>query len=110
MSEAPKIQFITPAELPSLYCNNARVLISYNDVRIYFGETVAVPRGPLFLTPGEVTQSQADTAMERICLVISPEFARALYEVLGESIEKFEARFGKLRPKPTNLPTEPKTT
>ena len=97
-----RIRFVTPTELPSLYSNNARVMLSYNDFRIYFSESMADQAGPLFMAPGEISQTPNSVAIERLCLVISPEFARSLYEVLGSSIEKFEAKFGKLRPKPSN--------
>ncbi len=94
------IRFVQPEDLPSIYTNNARILLSYNDIKIYFSESMPEAGTQMLLSPGEVTQNPAAMAKERVCMILSPEFARSLQEVLGTSIEKYEAQFGKLRPKP----------
>jgi|ERR1700693_76515 len=94
------IRFVQAENLPSIYANSARVLLSYNDVKIYFSETSPEPGTQMLLTPGEISTNPNAMAIERICMILSPEFARSLYEVLGTSVEKYEEKFGKLRPKP----------
>ncbi|MFZ0416188.1 MAG: DUF3467 domain-containing protein [Candidatus Acidiferrales bacterium] len=101
-----QVRFVQPEGLPSVYTNNARVQISYNDVKIYFSEATSEPGTQMLLVPGETTQGPATMAVERVCMILSPEFARSLQMVLASTIEKYEATFGKLRPQPegTNVP------
>ena len=47
-----QVRFVQPEGLPSVYTNNARVQISYNDVKIYFSEATSEPGTQMLLVPG----------------------------------------------------------
>jgi hypothetical protein len=97
-----QLRFIQPeAGVPNVYANNARVSLTYNDVKVYFADAIAhEPGQQLLLGQGETQESTNALIMERVCLILSPEFARSLHEVLGTAVETYEQKFGKLRPKP----------
>lgn len=86
-------------DVPSVYCNQANVSMSYNDVRVYISEIapseiVIGPQQAPGLIPREPNLSP------RMCLVLSPEFARSLAKAIMIGTEKYEATFGPLRPEP----------
>ncbi|HVS87695.1 MAG TPA: DUF3467 domain-containing protein [Candidatus Acidoferrum sp.] len=85
-------------DVPTLYCNHASPSISFNDLRIYFAE----------VAPKELAAVQSTTAKRaeptvtpRICVVVSPEFAKALAQSILTAVDKYENLFGPLRPSPT---------
>jgi len=92
---------IPTAGIPIIYANNAQSLVGYNDIRVYFGEIF--PRELVLLPPGTSGQVTSTTQL-RVCLVFSPEFARALHKALGRSVEQYEEQFGKLRAEPPQPP------
>jgi hypothetical protein len=104
--EEPKstqqLRFVQPeGGVPSIYANNARVSLTYNDLKIYFADALAVEPGQQFmLGRGEAVENTNAMLMERVCMILSPEFTRALHDILGTAIEKYEEKFGKLRPAP----------
>jgi hypothetical protein len=97
-----QLRFVQPeGGVPNVYANNARVSVTYNDVKVYFADALALEPGQqLLLSQGEAQSNSAALLMERVCLILSPEFARSLQEVLGTAVEMYEQKFGKLRPKP----------
>jgi hypothetical protein len=93
--------------IPNIYANVASVASAYHEVRIYFCEahpkeiaTQAIPGAPL-TTTGEATVAP------RVCLVLSPGFARNLRDSLNITLETYQEKHGPLRPNPTP-PTQPK--
>jgi hypothetical protein len=95
---------------PVVYANLASVSASFNDLRIYFADdqpktvvTVAgpapTPTAPTIIGPGEANIGP------RICLVMSPEFAKSLHDALSSTISLYEKQFGQLRPVP-QVPTQ----
>ena len=77
--------------VPTLYSNHASPSISFNDIRIYFAE--------VFPKELSVGTSPAATRIEptvepRLCVVVTPEFAKSLVEALSKAVEKYEAIFG----------------
>lgn len=97
ITESP-IKFET-AGIPTVYCNQANLSLSYNDVRVYMAEVspselVANPTGGTFAQK----QPRVDT---KLCLVMSPEFARSLAVALTTGVQQYETTFGHLRPEPT---------
>jgi hypothetical protein len=85
--------------VPTIYCNQANVSLSYNDVRLYIGE---VSPKELVVTQGGKEFAQKEPLYEpRCCLVVSPEFARSLAKAITAATEKYEGLFGPLRPEPT---------
>jgi hypothetical protein len=84
--------------IPTAYCNQASVALSYNEIRIYLFET----------TPSELVVDQSSTELlqkkphyeSKISLVFSPEFGRALAKAIAGAVEQYEGAFGPLRPEP----------
>ena len=85
-------------EVPTLYSNHASPSISFNDIRIYFGEIF-----PKYLnaeTLPAVTRIEP-TIVPRLCVVVTPEFAKSLVDALSKAVEKYEEVFGPTRPQPS---------
>ena len=73
--------------LPVLYFNHARIVSSNFDIRIYFGQ-------------GNITAQGQQTLVEQLCVILTPEFAATFLESLKATLERFQERFGALRPAP----------
>ena len=85
-------------DVPVLYVNIASPTISFNDIRIYLGEVG--PKEVAVVPPTTATRNEP--AVEpRLCLVLSPEFAKALGQAVLQAVEKYEGIFGPLRVAPT---------
>jgi Protein of unknown function (DUF3467) len=85
-------------DIPTFYANHASPAMSFNDIRVYFSEVV----------PKEMTAAQTVTAVRsqptirpKICVVVSPEFAKALSESLKVAVGKYESVFGPMRTPPS---------
>jgi hypothetical protein len=85
-------------DVPTVYCNHASPSISFHDLRIYFGE-VAPRELPALQTTGATRAEPRITP--RLCVVVSPEFAKALGQAILTAVEKYENVFGPLRISPT---------
>lgn len=92
---------------PVVYANLASLSANYNDVRIYFAEiqpktivTLPTPEP----APKVIGPTEANVA-PRICMVMSPEFAKSLYDALSSTLSIYEKQFGQLRPAP-QLPSQ----
>ena len=72
-----------------IYTSQAHVYSSYYDVSIVFGESI--PRSP---------GSNQNRVIDNASVSMSPEHARALYNVLGTTLETYEKNFGPIRPQP----------
>ena len=81
--------------MPTIYCNHANPSLSFHDVRIYLGEVM--PKQLNVVVSEKLTQPES-TIEPRICVVVSPEFAKALGHTLLGAVEKYENVFGPLRP------------
>jgi hypothetical protein len=84
--------------VPSVYCNHASPSISFNDIRVYLSEVV--PNQLDVVTPPNPTTAEP-VVEPRICLVLAPEFAKALSQALMTATEKYEVLFGPLRTPPS---------
>jgi len=76
---------IQAPNMPTVYVSSAGFAAGPMDVRLFLGDAVPNPDG------SGVTNTQ------RLCLIMAPEFAKALGENLLRSMEYFETRFGKIR-------------
>ncbi|HEV3279396.1 MAG TPA: DUF3467 domain-containing protein [Terriglobia bacterium] len=83
--QAPRITHVRPPNLPNVYINSANVALGGLEMRLYLAET----------TPTEDGEGLIVT--DRVCVVMTPEFAKFMSASLLESMNKFEARFGPLR-------------
>lgn len=85
---------------PLAYANLASVIGTFNDIRIYFAElqpkAIATAGAP---DQAPVGPSEANIA-PRVCVVLTPEFAKSLRDVLSGTVERYEKQFGSLRPVP----------
>jgi hypothetical protein len=96
---------------PVVYTNLASLSASYTELRIYFAEiqpktvvTVALPAvGPTAIRPDEANIAP------RICMVLTPEFAKSLLDALSGTIALYEKQFGPLRPVPQIPAQKPAT-
>ncbi len=88
---------------PVVYANLASLTAGYNDLRIYFAD--AQPKSVVTLaTPPQVTPGDANIA-PRICMVMTPEFAKSLRDALSTTLSAYETQFGPVRPAP-QIPTQ----
>lgn len=87
---------------PIAYANLASLTANYNDLRIYFADaqpkTVATAGTPV---PAAISETNI---APRICMVMTPEFAKSLLDALAGTIALYEKQFGPLRPTP-QMPT-----
>jgi hypothetical protein len=88
---------VGPTAGPSPYCNNVRITSSFFDFYIEFLQNVPVLVGQTGGPP-----ENSPNLVQRI--VMSPEHAKALLELLGESVANYEGQFGEIKPKPHSPP------
>jgi hypothetical protein len=92
--------------IPTVYCNHSAPSMSPNDIRVYLGEVV--PQQMKVKVTVDKPKS-IDPAIEpRICIVMSPEFAKIFAQNLLTTVDKFEKLFGPLRPPMTDAAVEQK--
>src|SRR5436305_4533623 len=94
--EEPKkeeIARVRAPNLPSVYVNGANVVMGLFEVRLYVAEVT-----PL----AEATKPGANIT-DRLCLIMSPEFAKALALQLTDASEKYTEHFGPLREVPAEV-------
>lgn len=98
-----------PAEgFPVVYANLASVTASYNDLRLYFADQSAKTIATTPISGGGPVVSEAVIA-PRICLVLTPEFAKSVLAALSGTLEQYEKAFGALRPTPQQAPISGKS-
>lgn len=81
-----KATHVRPANIPSVYVNGSNLAVGPFEVRLYVSEVTPVPG-----------QDNAVTVTDKLCLVMSPEFAKALADQLTNIMTSYEKDFGKLR-------------
>ena len=85
-------------DIPSVYCNQAAISMSFNDIRIFLVEAI----------PANVNLGQGSRKMKRretlikpsVSLIVSPEFARNLAESISghlKSMPKYLGRYERSR-------------
>jgi hypothetical protein len=84
-------------DVPTVYCNHANPSVSFNDIRVYLSEVI--PEELTALVPDKPSPIKPHVE-SRICVVCSPEFAKAMAESLLKAVGKYEELFGQLRPSP----------
>jgi hypothetical protein len=92
--------------VPGVYANHASSSVSFSDIRLYFSEV-----GPkaLLLKPAGLKEIRLEAAVHpKVCVILNPEFARAVRNALSEAIKRYEGKFGTLRidPSETVAPSE----
>jgi hypothetical protein len=95
---------ISTEGFPIVYSNLASMTANYSDVRIYFADAQAntIVTQPI---PGQQPVVSEANIAPRICLVLTPEFARTLRDALAQTLSLYEAQFGALRPVPQSPST-----
>lgn len=78
---------ISPSHV-TIYSNSAAIGMSFFDFRLAFGETH--PES----TPQKVVINNSAT------VIMTPEHAKRLANVLGKNVQQYEERFGKIREMP----------
>jgi Protein of unknown function (DUF3467) len=82
----------TSEDFTMRYFNHARIATTYTDVRIFLGQH-------------NVTATGTQTFEEQLCVILAPEFANTLAELLGKILKTYESQFGQLRPIPQPPPS-----
>ncbi len=100
LKEEKFVRVIQAPNLVTMYANNSRVAMSFWDIRLYFME--ALPE-----TPASTARAGEGGAnlVERLCVIMTPEYVKALAEGLTQAVKDYEESFGKLRLKPTEEQT-----
>src|ERR1700733_6396679 len=98
MADIENKLLIETKAVPTVYCNHAVTSMSYADLRLYLSEVspkelIANP------TSGEMVQKEPNLD-PRMCVVMTPEFARLIANALTTAVERYESVFGQLRPEP----------
>ena len=96
LREERPVRVFQPLNLQTFYANNSRIAMSYWDIRLYFLEALPETAASLAAT-GETGAK----LVERFCVVMTPEYVRALAEGLTQAVKDYEETYTKLRPKPS---------
>jgi hypothetical protein len=87
-------------DVPTLYCNNVNVTVSFSDLRLYLAEvapkTIFVNAEAGETTGALNTKSEA-LVSPKLSVVFNPEFAKSVGQTLLTAVAKYEAIFGSLR-------------
>jgi hypothetical protein len=85
--------------IPTIYGNHASASLSHSDIRLYLSE---IAPSQLLVSPTHNELVEKQSLLEpKFCLVMSPEFAKALSTALSNAIDQYVSLFGPLRPAPT---------
>lgn len=76
-------------DFKTVYFNHTRIAPSFYDVRVFFGQSSVTPKGE-------------QTFEEQLCVVLAPELAKNIAELLIRSMQKYETIFGKIRSMPVS--------
>jgi hypothetical protein len=94
---------------PIVYANLASVTANYNDLRLYFADQFAKTVATTQLPAGGPSVVSEAVIAPRICLVLTPEFAKSVLAALSTTIAQYEKAFGALRPVPQPPPAAGKS-
>jgi hypothetical protein len=94
----PPHSLIQTAGIPTLYANLASLSMSNNDVRIYLMEVS--PKEVNVVPSATGPRATEATVQPKLCVVVTPEFAKALRDSLTSTITNYEQSFGQLRTAP----------
>ena len=97
---AAQVSMVKTEGIPTMYVNLASLSMSYNDLRVYLME--ASPKEVNVVSVGKGTKATEANVQPKLCLVLTPEFARALRDSLSSTIASYESAFGQLRNAPNN--------
>src|SRR5580704_13215714 len=87
-AETKSFPLVQTEGVPSLYSNLASLTVSFNDVRIYLCE-VSPPE--ISVQPGSTQKStRLPQVTPRLCVVLTPEFAKSLSDALTTTIAQYE--------------------
>ena len=88
-SNTANARYVRPPNLPQVYINAANVAMGAFEIRIYLAEVA--PTSP---------HNDDVTITDKICVVMSPEFARAFAGQLDKFVKSYEQSFGEIRSVP----------
>ena len=89
---------ISSEGFPVAYANVASLAASFADIRIYFAETF--PKELVTDSSAGPYRVKENAVAPRICVAMSPEFARSVRDALSSAITQYESQFGALRDNP----------
>jgi len=106
VTEKQQPNVVLSENFPVTYANSASVTTSYHDIRVYFSDVF--PKE--LVTDQHVGPVKVKESLfaPRICIAMSPEFAKAVRDALDRTLSQYEAQFGPLRTSPQTQPTQPK--
>lgn len=81
----------------SVYSNHVSASMSAVDIRLFMSE---VSPKELNLEHQDNLKAAEPLVNPRVCLVMTPEFAKILLDTLSTLVPQYQDRFGKLRPNP----------
>jgi len=87
MTEEPSTKqpkFFRLPDYKTIYANQGRVRISQNEIQIAFGIQDELPDAPI-------------AVLEQIGVVLPPQYAKILSNILSETIKAYESQFGIIR-------------
>lgn len=96
--QSPSQTMVQSEGFPIAYANVANVAASFHDIRVFFAEvfpkelTAEVGAGPY--------RVRENIVAPRICVAMSPEFARAVRDALDQALIQYQEQFGSLRANP----------
>jgi hypothetical protein len=76
------------SDAPILYVNTTRIASSFFDIQMHLGETIQ-------------TSNMEELTRARVIVVMTPEHAKALADLLTKTLDDYEVQFGQLRRLPT---------
>ena len=94
----PPNPVIATEGFPVLYANLASLTANYNDIRVYFADIQAKTVATVGATSTPIATEPS--IAPRICMVMTPEFAKSLVDALSGTLALYEKQFGPLRPAP----------
>ena len=97
-SESKEGKPIPTEGFPVAYANLASTTVNFNDIRVYFSDTQA--KQIVTERAAGVIRVAENLVSPRICVVMTPEFARGLRDALALSISQYEENFGSIRTQP----------
>jgi len=102
-SEKAAVKAFSAEGIPSVYANHAALSMSAVDIRLFLSE----------ISPKELNVEQQESVRvaepvlnTRLCVIMTPEFAKLLRDSIGKTVEQFEAKFGSVRDVPKPTPTK----
>lgn len=92
--QQPQVNLIDAADFRESYANSVQVRVSVWDFQLVFG--MASSEGP-----------EQVTIRNTNAIFVSPQQAKALWNILGQNLAQYEQAFGEINLEPQNSPLAP---